>query len=206
MLLVVTSRPDRQPSWVDQPHVSMVMLNRLGRQQAASLVDGVAAGRRLPASVREQIIAQANGVPLFVEELTKTVLETELIVEEARATAGLHPPVVVPSSLHASLMSRLDRLADAKEVAQMGAVLGREFSLDLFVSAFRMPRELTARSLRGLVDGDVLTERGRPPNAVYSFRHALVEDAAYGSLLRERRRAASASGGNAGTRRGRCGG
>ncbi len=189
MLLVATSRPDLQPSWAGQPHVSVVMLNRLGRNQAASLVDGVAAGRPLPDSVREQIIAHADGVPLFVEELTKTVLDSGLIAMDLRAAAELRPPVVVPSSLHASLMSRLDRLASVKDVAQMGAVMGREFSFETFLAAFHLPRDLAAGSLRVLVDGDVMVERGRPPNAVYSFKHALMQDAAYGSLLRDRRRA-----------------
>jgi len=189
MLLVATSRPDLQPSWAGQPHVSVVMLNRLGRNQAASLVDGVAAGRALPDSVREQIIAHADGVPLFVEELTKTVLDSGLIAMDLRASSELRPPVVVPSSLHASLMSRLDRLASVKDVAQMGAVMGREFSFETFLAAFHLPRDLAAGSLRVLVDGDVMVERGRPPNAVYSFKHALMQDAAYGSLLRDRRRA-----------------
>jgi class 3 adenylate cyclase len=189
MLLVATSRPDLQPSWTGHPHVSVVMLNRLGRSQAASLVDGVAAGRPMPDSVREQIIAHADGVPLFVEELTKTVLDSGLIATDVRPVpAELRPPVVVPSSLHASLMSRLDRLASVKDVAQMGAVMGREFSFETFLAAFRLPRELAAGSLRVLVDGDVMVERGRPPNAVYSFKHALMQDAAYGSLLRDRRR------------------
>src|SRR6202012_1742617 len=115
MLLVVTSRPDMHPSWAGHPHVSVVMLNRLGRSQAASLVDGIAAGRPLPDSVREQIIAHADGVPLFVEELTKTVMDSGLIAMDLRASTDLRPPVVVPSSLHASLMSRLDRLASVKD-------------------------------------------------------------------------------------------
>jgi class 3 adenylate cyclase len=190
MLLVVTSRPEMQPSWTGQPHVSVVMLNRLARNQAASLIDGVAGGRPMPDPVREQIIAHADGVPLFVEELTKTVLDSGLIGMNARpAAAELRPPVVVPSSLHASLMSRLDRLASVKDVAQMGAVMGREFSFETFLAAFNLPRELAAGSLQVLVDGDVMIERGRPPNAVYSFKHALMQDAAYGSLLRDRRRA-----------------
>ncbi len=188
MLLVATSRPELRPSWTSQPHVSMVMLNRLGRAQAASLVDGVAAGRPIPPSVRDQIIARADGVPLFVEELTKTVLESGLLVQGARAASELRAPVVVPGSLHASLMSRLDRLAGVKEVAQMGAVIGREFSLETFLAAFHVPREHVAASLRALADGDVIVEHGRPPDAVYRFRHALMQDAAYGSLLRERRR------------------
>ena len=190
MLLLATSRPELQLSWTGHSHVSVVMLNRLGRQQAASLVEKVAAGSALPPQVIEQIVAHADGVPLFVEELTKTVLVSGAVAQEARRTATeLHPPVVVPSSLHASLMSRLDRLASVKEVAQMGAVIGREFSFETFLAAFHLPRDLVGASLRALVDGDVMVERGRPPNAVYSFKHALMQDAAYGSLLRDRRRA-----------------
>jgi len=190
-LLVVTARPELQPAWIGQPHVSMVALSRLGREQAASLVHRLASGRDLPPQVTEQILSHADGVPLFVEELTKTVLETGPAAAEQRPAAAteLRPPVVVPSSLHASLMSRLDRLASVKEVAQMGAVLGREFSFETFLAAFHLPRELVAASLGTLVAGDVMVERGRPPNPVYSFKHALLQDAAYGSLLRDRRRA-----------------
>jgi len=191
MLLVVTSRPEMRPAWMGQPHVSVVTLSRLGREQAASLVRRVAEGRELPAQITEQILSHADGVPLFVEELTKTVLDTGPVAAEQRPAAAteLRPPVVVPSSLHASLMSRLDRLASVKEVAQMGAVLGREFSFETFLAAFDLPRELVAASLGALVAGDVMVERGRPPNPVYSFKHALLQDAAYGSLLRDRRRA-----------------
>jgi class 3 adenylate cyclase len=190
MLLLATARPDVQPSWAGQPHVSMVILNRLGRQQAGSLVDGVAAGRPLSDPVRDQIIAHADGVPLFVEELTKTVLDSPVAAGDARPSApDVRSAVVVPSSLHASLMSRLDRLASVKDVAQMGAVMGREFSFETFLAAFHLPRDLTAVSLQALVDGDVMVERGRAPNAVYGFKHALMQDAAYSSLLRDRRRA-----------------
>ena len=188
MLLVVTTRPELQPGWVGQSHVSVLTLNRLGREQAASLMQRVAAGRNLPAQVTEQILSHAEGVPLFVEELTKTVLESGSLAAEQRPAADLRPTAVVPSSLHASLMSRLDRLASVKDVAQMGAVIGREFSLEAFLAAFRLPRDLVAASLRALVEGDVMVERGRAPNVVYSFKHALLQDAAYGSLLRDRRR------------------
>jgi len=190
MLLVATTRPEQQPAWIGQPEVTVLTLGRLGREQAASLVQQIAGGRGLPQQVTEQILSHADGVPLFVEELTKTVLATGVIGQETRPTpTELRPPVVVPSSLHASLMSRLDRLASVKEVAQMGAVIGREFSFESFLAAFQLPRELVAASLRALVDGDVMVEHGRPPNAVYSFKHALLQDAAYGSLLRDRRRA-----------------
>jgi len=188
MLLVMTTRPEAQPAWAGHPHVSVVALSRLGRDLAATLVERVSAGRDLPPQVTEQILSHADGVPLFVEELTKTVLDTGVSAEDQQSSA-LHPPVVVPSSLHASLMSRLDRLASVKEVAQMGAVIGREFSFESFLAAFHLPRDLVSASLRTLVEGDVMIERGRPPNAVYSFKHALLQDAAYGSLLRDRRRA-----------------
>jgi class 3 adenylate cyclase/tetratricopeptide (TPR) repeat protein len=190
LLLVVTSRPDLQPDWVDRPEVSVQLLGRLDRRQATSLIDGVTGGPRLPETVREQIIAHADGVPLFVEELTKTVLESSTIhSEDDRPVIELRPTVVVPSSLHASLMARLDRLAGVKDVAQMGSVIGREFSFQLFQSVFALPGERLSGSLRALVAADLIVEHGRPPNAVYSFRHALVQDAAYSSLLRDRRRA-----------------
>ena len=154
------------------------------------MIDGVTGGPRLPETVREQIIAHADGVPLFVEELTKTVLESSTIhSEDDRPIIELRPTVVVPSSLHASLMARLDRLAGVKDVAQMGSVIGREFSFQLFQSVFALPGERLSGSLRALVAADLIVEHGRPPNAVYSFRHALVQDAAYSSLLRDRRRA-----------------
>ena len=177
-------------SWAGQPHVSVVMLNRLGRSQAASLVEESPPAARFRRKSSSKSSPMPTACRLFVEELTKTVLVSGAVAQEARRTATeLRPPVVVPSSLHASLMSRLDRLASVKEVAQMGAVIGREFSFETFLAAFHLPRDLAAGSLRALVDGDVMVERGRPPNAVYSFKHALMQDAAYGSLLRDRRRA-----------------
>jgi class 3 adenylate cyclase/tetratricopeptide (TPR) repeat protein len=189
-LLVITSRPGALPAWVDRPEVTVQMLGRLDRRQATSLIDGVTGGSLLPEAVREQIIAHADGVPLFVEELTKTVLESGAIRRDSDPTVvEFRPQVVVPSSLHASLTARLDRLANVKEVAQMGSVIGREFSFELFQSVFALPGERLNGSLQALVAADLIVGRGRPPNAIYSFKHALVQDAAYSSLLRDRRRA-----------------
>ena len=149
----------------------------------------MAGGSRLSEAVRDQIIAHADGVPLFVEELTKTVLASSATDGDGNdVTSGRRAPVVVPSSLHGSLMARLDRLAGGKEVAQMGAVIGREFSFELFRSVFPIAAERLHGSLQALVAADLIMEQGEPPKAIYSFRHALVQDAAYSSLLRDRRR------------------
>ena len=189
LLLVVTSRPDMQPAWIDRPVVSVQPLGRFDRRQANALIDGVAGGSRLSEAVRDQIIAHADGVPLFVEELTKTVLESRAAgVDSDDVVPGRRSPAVVPSSLHASLMARLDRHASVKEVAQMGAVIGREFSFELFRSVFPITAERLHGSLQALVAADLMVEQGLPPRAIYSFRHALVQDAAYSSLLRDRRR------------------
>ena len=190
MLVLMTSRPGQTPSWVDRPRVSVHLLNRLDRRQAGTLIDGVAGDRPLPDKVRDQIIAHADGIPLFVEELTKTMLETSPQLAEPGAPSPImtRSPVVVPSSLQASLMARLDRLAEVKEVAQMGAVIGREFSFQTFQSVFQMPPDRLESGLRALVEADLFVGRGQPPDAVYSFRHALVQDAAYSTLLRDRRR------------------
>jgi class 3 adenylate cyclase len=190
LLLVITTRPDMQPSWIEHPAISVQPLSRFDRRQANVLIDALAVGAELPAPVRDQIIAHADGVPLFVEELTKSVLESGAIrTESGNISPGPESPVVVPSSLHASLMARLDRLADAREVAQMSAVIGREFSLEQLRSVFPVTEQKLHRSLQALVAADLIVEQGRPPKAIYSFRHALVQDAAYGSLLRDRRRA-----------------
>ncbi|HME26743.1 MAG TPA: AAA family ATPase [Acetobacteraceae bacterium] len=190
VLLVITTRPDPQPAWIDRPEVSVQLLGRLDHRQATSLIDGVTGGSRLPDAVREQIIAHADGVPLFVEELTKTVLESGTIRHDSdHAVIELRPHVVVPSSLQASLTARLDRLAGVKEVAQMGSVIGREFSFELFQLVFDLPHDRLTGSLQALVAADLIVGRGRPPNAAYSFKHALVQETAYSSLLRDRRRA-----------------
>jgi predicted ATPase len=190
VLLVITTRPDTPSSWINYTAMSVQPLPRFDRRQANELIDAVAAGVDLPGLVRDQIIAHSDGVPLFVEELTKTVLESGAIKPESDTIAPVpHSPVVVPSSLHASLMARLDRIADAKEVAQMSAVFGREFSFQQLRSVFSIPEQRLQNDLQTLLAADLIVEQGRPPRVSYSFRHALVQDAAYGSLLRDRRRA-----------------
>ena len=144
----------------------------------------------LPASIRQDIIERTDGIPLFVEEMTKAVLEAES-EGAAERTAGAvpSPALAVPASLHASLMARLDRLGPAKEVAQIGAAIGREFSHALLAAVVRKPEAELGSALDRLIEAGLLFRQGVPPHATYLFKHALVQDAAYGTLLREPRRA-----------------
>jgi class 3 adenylate cyclase/predicted ATPase len=190
ILLVVTFRPEFQHGWGGQPHVTQLGLNRLGERDVTTLVRGLAGNLPLGSDVVEEIVDRTDGVPLFIEELTKAVLERA--DQENRVAAVLSasplPALAVPSTLHASLIARLDRIgAAAREVAQIGAVLGREFTYELIEPvAQRGEAELQA-SLAHLVDAGLLFGRGMPPHASYLFKHALVQDAAYGTLLRTRR-------------------
>ena len=189
VLLVVTFRPDFQMPWTGQPQVSMLALNRLDRRDRTTLVEQIAGGKALPDEVVDQIADRADGVPLFVEELTKTVLESGLLREE-RARYVLDralPPFAIPTTLHDSLMSRLDRFASVRHVAQIGAAIGREFSYALLHAVSRTPEDELQASLAHLVASELVFQRGTPPEAVYSFKHALVQDAAHGSLLRSSR-------------------
>ena len=190
VLLTITYRPEFEPPWVGLPHVAALTLNRLGEHQVGVIIDGVAGNKALPESIRHDIIERTDGIPLFVEEMTKAVLEAGG-EEAADLTAATIPSsvVAVPASLHASLMARLDRLGPAKEVAQIGAAIGREFSYELMAAvAHRTDAELRT-ALGQLVDSGLAFCRGQPPQATYWFKHALVQDAAYGTLLREARRA-----------------
>jgi class 3 adenylate cyclase/tetratricopeptide (TPR) repeat protein len=189
VLLVLTSRLDSVPSWAGQPGVTTLTLTRLGRRQGAQIVDTVTQGRALPPEVREEILARTDGVPLFVEELTRSVLESGELRKEADryVLRGPLTALAVPASLRDLLMSRLDHLGPVKELAQIGACIGREFSHDLIERiSMRDPEMLTA-SLRVLVDSGLVGQRDAPPAAVYAFKHALVQDAAYDSLLKSRR-------------------
>ncbi len=189
VLLVVTFRPDFQPPWAGQPGVSMLALNRLDRRDRAALVGQIVAGKALPAEVVEQIVDRTDGVPLFVEELTKSVLESGLLREERDRYVldGALPPFAIPTSLHDSLMARLDRLASVRHVAQIGAAIGREFSYALLRTVSRLSDGELEAALARLVASGLVFQRGAPPEAVYSFKHALVQDAAHGSLLRSSR-------------------
>jgi predicted ATPase len=189
-LLIVTYRPEFEPPWIGQPHVTALTINRFGEREIAALIDGVTGNKPLPANVRQDIIERTDGIPLFVEEMTKSVLEAVGEGAAERAVAATpSPSVSVPASLHASLMARLDRLGRAKEVAQIGATIGREFSHSLIAAVARKPESELSSALNRLIAAGLLFRQGVPPHARYLFKHALVQDAAYGTLLREPRRA-----------------
>jgi class 3 adenylate cyclase/predicted ATPase len=190
VLLIVTFRPEFEPPWIGQPHVTAVTLNRLAPREVGAMIDHIVGNKPLPTNIRQDIIERTDGIPLFVEEMTKAVLEAEGD-GEARRTAALipSPALAVPASLHASLMARLDRLGAAKELAQIGAAIGREFSHTLLAAIACKPDAALRSSLDRLVRAGLLFQQGVPPHAVYWFKHALVQDAAYGLLLRESRRA-----------------
>jgi class 3 adenylate cyclase/predicted ATPase len=189
MLLIITFRPEFQPPWTGQPQVSVMALNRLDRRDRTALVEQIAGGKSLPDEIVTQIVDRADGVPLFVEELTKSVLESGLLREEGDRYVldGALPPFAIPTSLHDSLMARLDRLASVRHVAQIGAAIGREFSYALLRPVSRLPADELEAALGRLVASGLVFERGTPPDAVYRFKHALVQDAAHGSLLRRSR-------------------
>ena len=189
-LLIVTSRPEFEAPWTGRPHVTSLTVNRLAQRDIDAMIDRVAGNKLIPASVRRDIVERTDGIPLFVEEMTKAVLEAES-EGEARRTVAAVPSAAraVPASLHASLMARLDRLGSAKEVAQVGATIGREFSHALLAAVARRPEAELGSALDRLVASGLLFRQGAPPHATYLFKHALVQDAAYGTLLREPRRA-----------------
>ena len=189
VLLLITFRPEFSPPWPSQPHVSALPLSRLGRREGATLVDRVVGAKALPDEVAAQIVARTDGVPLFVEELTKTVLELGLLADAGDhwELAGPLPPLALPSTLHDSLLARLDRLAPVKEIAQIGAAIGREFSHVLLAAVADRPEAELLFALDQLVAAELVYRRGTPPDVTYSFKHALVQDAAYQSLLKSSR-------------------
>jgi class 3 adenylate cyclase/predicted ATPase len=190
VLVLVTSRPGFAPRWTGRAHVTPLALGRLSRRQGAAVVGHLTGGKALPAEVLERIVERTDGVPLFVEELTKAVLEAGLLREEDEGytLAGPLPPPAIPATLHDSLMARLDRLATpAREVAQVGAVIGREFGHGLLAAVAGVADGTLGDALERLVGAGLLFRRGVPPDATYAFKHALVQDAAYESLLKSRR-------------------
>ena len=190
VLLIVTFRPEFEPSWIGRPCVTALTLNRLAEREIAAMIDGVTGNKPLPENIRLDIIERTDGVPLFVEEMTKAVLEAESEGDARMTTAAVPSSAqAVPASLHASLMARLDRLGPAKEVAQIGAVIGREFSHALLAAVVGKAEEELQSALHRLMAAGLLFRQGVPPHATYLFKHALVQDAAYGTLLREPRRA-----------------
>jgi class 3 adenylate cyclase/tetratricopeptide (TPR) repeat protein len=189
VLLVITYRPEYTPRWADQAHVTILGLSRLVRRQGVELVAKVAEGRALPAEVLEQIVAHTDGVPLFVEELTKSVLESGLLREvgDQYTLRSPLPALAIPTSLRDSLLARLDRLAPVKYILQIGACIGREFSYELLARIAALPDAQLEEALRKLTEAGLVYRRGTPPDATYTFKHALVQDAAYESLLKSKR-------------------
>ncbi|MGF9760120.1 adenylate/guanylate cyclase domain-containing protein [Microvirga sp. 0TCS3.31] len=189
VLVVITFRPDFTPAWTGYAHVTSLSLSRLGRRQGAAMIERLTGGKALPEPVLDQIIAKTDGVPLFVEELTKTVLEAGLLKEVGNQyiLTGPLPPLAIPATLQDSLMARLDRLAPVKEVAQIGAAIGREFSYELLAAVSLLRGNELQDALSRLAEAELVFCRGAPPKATYVFKHALVQDAAYQSLLRSKR-------------------
>jgi class 3 adenylate cyclase len=189
-LLIVTFRPEFEPPWIGRPHVTPLTINRLGKREIGAMIDRVIGNKMLPANIRQDIIERTDGVPLFVEEITKAVLEAKDDEAAERTVAAVpSPSIAVPPSLHASLMARLDRLGAAKEVAQIGAAIGREFTHALLAAVARKREQELTAALERITRAGLLFRQGVPPHASYLFKHALIQDASYGTLLREPRRA-----------------
>jgi predicted ATPase len=190
VLLIVTFRPEFEPPWIGRPHVTPLTINRLAQRDIDAMIDRVVGDKLLPANIRQDIIERTDGIPLFVEEMTKAVLEAEGEGAAQRTAATVpSPALAVPASLQASLMARLDPLGPAKEIAQIGAAIGREFSHPLLAEVVNKPGAELESALDRLIAASLLFRQGAPPHATYLFKHALVQDAAYGTLLREPRRA-----------------
>jgi class 3 adenylate cyclase/predicted ATPase/ABC-type transport system involved in cytochrome c biogenesis ATPase subunit len=189
VLALITARPEFEPPWVGLPNVGTLTLGRLDRDDVESMVTRVTGGRVLPAEVMQQIVAKTDGNPLFVEELTKAVLEAGILVADGEGYRLDGPllPLAIPDTLQDSLMARLDRLAPVKEVSQIGAAIGREFSYSLVRALVGRDETALKHALTQLEQAELVFRRGEPPEAVYSFKHALVRDAAYESLLKTRR-------------------
>lgn len=189
VFILMTFRPEFAPPWGSLPHVTALTLNRLARRQCVALIEQICSGRPLPGEVMEQILSKTDGIPLFIEELTKTVLESGLLVERDGRfeLSGPLPPMAIPASLQDSLMARLDRLSPVKEVAQIGSTIGREFTYQLLAAVSPMGENQLNEALAQLVGSELVFARGQPPEATYVFKHALLQDAAYASQLRSRR-------------------
>ena len=191
LLVVLTHRPEFQSRWSQQGHVGALNLSKLTRTQNAAMVSALADGKALPEALLEQILTRTDGVPLFVEELTKSILESGELKQagDHYDYAGSSRAVTIPATLRDSLMARLDRFMSVKEIAQIGAAIGREFSHEVIAAVAPMPEAQLNDALARLSKSGLAFRRGTPPDAVYTFKHALVQDAAYDSLLKSRRQA-----------------
>jgi class 3 adenylate cyclase/predicted ATPase len=187
-LLIITFRPEFDAPWVGRSHMTSVALNRLGEREVAAIIAHLAGKNDLPAKLMADIVERTDGIPLFVEEMTKAVMEASNESAAERWASAIPPSALaVPASLHASLLARLDRLGPAKEVSQIGAAIGREFSYALLAAVWHKPEAELNSALDRLIAAGLLFRQGIPPHATYLFKHALVQDAAYGTLLRGRR-------------------
>jgi class 3 adenylate cyclase/tetratricopeptide (TPR) repeat protein len=189
LMIVLTHRPGFQSRWSEQGHVGALNLSKLTRAQSAAMVSALAGGKALPAPLLEQILIKTDGVPLFVEELSKSILESGELTEavDHYDYTGSIRAVSVPATLRDSLMARLDRFMPVKQIAQVGAAIGREFSYELIAAVAPMPVAQLDDALARLSESGLAFRRGTPPDAIYTFKHALVQDAAYESLLKGRR-------------------
>ena len=190
ILAVLTARPEFEAPWIGLPNVGALALSPLAAGDAESMLVNLAGGKHLPAEVTRQILEKTDGNPLFLEELTKAVLETDIVAKDADGyrLRGPIPSLAIPDTLHDSLMSRLDRLAPVKEVAQIGAVIGREFPYALLRYLVARDEIALKLALDKLEEAELVFRRGEPPDYVYSFKHALIRDTAYESLLKTRRK------------------
>ena len=189
ILVIVTYRPEFQPMWIGQPHVTLHALSRFGRRDSEAIMVGVTGGRALPKEVADQILVRTDGIALFMEELTQMVLESGLLRDQSGELLldGPLPSLAVPTTLQASLVARLDRLASVKDVAQIGATIGREFTFELISEVAAIDESELRNALERLTESGLVQRRGLPPNTTYAFKHALVQDAAYNTILRSRR-------------------
>jgi class 3 adenylate cyclase len=189
LLMLCTCRPEFAPPWSPRSYLTHLTLGRLGHAQVETMIAPITGGKALPAGVVQQIVAKTDGVPLFVEELTKAVLESGLLQEheDHYELLGPLPALVIPATLHDSLMARLDRLATGKEVALLAATLGRAFPYELLRAVAPLDEAMLQQALARLVEAELLYQRGVPPQATYLFKHALIQEAAYQLLLKSTR-------------------
>src|SRR5262249_42308788 len=188
-LVLLTCRPHFQPAWHHRSYLTEITVNRLSHAQVEQIVSRITDGKTLPQEVVQQILTKTDGVPLFVEELTKAILESGQLkaVDGHYEVTGLLSTFAIPATLHDSLMARLDRLVTAKAVAQYAAVIGRQFAYDLLSTVTQLDETTLQRELGRLVEAEIVYQRGVPPQATYTFKHALIQDAAYESLLKSTR-------------------
>jgi predicted ATPase len=176
LFAVLSFRPDFVPPWRPRSYLTQLTLNRLGRSEVETMVQQVAGGKTLPSEIMQQIVRKTDGVPLFVEELAKMVLESPLLKEsdDRYELSGPLPPLAIPSTLQDSLMARIDRLSTAREIAQLGATLGREFHYELLRAVSQVDDMTLQHGLEQLVEAELVYQRGLPPRATYLFKHVLV--------------------------------